>query len=513
MREGFVTAVSENPMRIAIAFYMQETSSFSPVRTTLDTFKLRGLYEGDEIMEKCYSGHLQGFMDAAKESTVDWTPLPIIYGSGGASGPITADALSYFEEKITAGLKAIQPIDAMYFCLHGAGEAENAPDSEGYLLNKVREIIGDEIPLVISLDHHANVTQLMIDKVDGLVAHRTQPHDLYDTGREVGRMLFSTLQGKIKPTMAWKKIPLITHQEQYLTSKGPMKIWFDLAREMETRPGVVSASTTPMQPWLDVPEGGWAAMVVTDNDLPLAQRLAEELADKAWELREDFWKLDSIPVAEAVKRAVKADRGLVVLSDTGDSVYGGATGDSNCILKEMLTQQITEPALVPMVDAEVVKQAIKAGVGETITVMIGGKLDSNFCQPVEITAKVSRIGGGVITQTPRSPDAGKKAANEAMALSFDMGRAVLLEVGSIKIVVSEECGIGGNHPIVYEHFGLNPGDAKMVVVKTASNWQCFQEYISEVIRANTPGATMSNLNQFNWKNLPRPIYPFDEFPR
>ena len=178
----------------------------------------------------------------------------------------------------------------------------------------------------------------------------------------------------------------------------------------------------------------------------------------------------------------------------------------------MLTQQITEPALVPMVDAEVVEKAINAGVGETITVKIGGKLDTNFCQPVEITAKVSRIGGGIITRTPSTPDSGSTEANEDLGVSFDMGRAVLLETGSIKIVVSEEVGIGGNNPIVYEHFGLNPGDAKMVVVKTASNWQSYQEYISEVIRADTPGATMSNLKQFDWKHLPRPIYPLDEFP-
>jgi len=499
-------------MRIAIAFYMQETSSFSPVRTTLDTFKLWGLYENDEVLEKSKTGYFRGFMDAAKESAIDWTPVPIIYGASTANGPITAETLSYFEEKITTGIKAAQPIDAMYFGLHGAAEAENAPDSEGYLLNKLREVIGDDLPLVIALDHHANITRLMIDKVDGLVAHRTQPHDPYDTSKEAGRMLFSILKGKIKPAMALKKIPLITHQEQYLTSKGPMKIWFDLAREMETRPGVVSTTTCPMQPWLDVPEGGWSAVVVTDNDLPLAERLSEELADKAWELRNDFLHRESIPAAEAVKRAVDAERGLVVLSDTGDSVYGGAPGDSNCLLKEMLTQQITVPALVPMVDAEVVEKAIKAGVGETITVMIGGKLDTSFYQPVKITAKVARIGGGIITRISSAPDSITTEANEDLGVSFDMGRAVLLERGSIKIVVSEEVGIGGNNPIVYEHFGLNPGDAKMVVVKTASNWQSFQEYMSEVIRADTPGATMSNLKQFNWKHLPRPIYPLDELP-
>src|SRR5262249_26133525 len=146
------------------------------------------------------------------------------------------------------------------------------------------------------------------------------------------QMLFAQLRGDIKPTMAWRKIPMITHQEQFLTSHGPMKEWFDLAREMETRPGVVSASTIPMQPWLDVAEVGWAAVIVTKNDMPLAEQRAGELAQKAWDLREAYWKIDSISPEAAIKRALAAEKGVVILSDTGDSVFGGATGDSTVIL-------------------------------------------------------------------------------------------------------------------------------------------------------------------------------------
>ena len=152
-------------------------------------------------------------------------------------------------------------------------------------------------------DHHANITQLIIDTAHGLVGHRTQPHDQFDTGKLAAKMLFALVRRQISPAIAWRNIPIITHQEQFLTKSGPMKTWFDLAREMEGRPGVVSASTFPMQPWLDVPEGGWSAVVITDNDPPLAQRLADELANKAWELRERFLALDSVSPAEAVSRA------------------------------------------------------------------------------------------------------------------------------------------------------------------------------------------------------------------
>jgi microcystin degradation protein MlrC len=255
-----------------------------------------------------------------------------------------------------------------------------------------------------------------------------------------------------------------------------------------------------MQPWLDVPEGGWAAVVITDDDPPLARQLAAELANKAWELRESFLGQESVTPEQAVRRAEEAERGLVVLSDTGDSVFGGATGDSTCLLAEMLRQKIIGTALVPMVDPEVVEYAIQAGVGSQITVEVGGKLDNVFSKPVQVTGRVAGMGGGRL---------------EAQVIgleSFDMGKAVLLEVGPIKLVVSAQRGVGGNHPIVYRHLGIEPAEAKMVVLKTASNFQYYSSMMSVLIRADTPGMTQSHLEQFRWTQLPRPIYPLDDLP-
>lgn len=486
-------------MRLAIAKFGQETSTFSPVETTLDTFREFGIYEGEDMLDESMRvGSIAGFLEAADEAGIDWTPLPLFRAWAGASGIITADTLQFFEDRLRSGLAAVQPVDAFYFDLHGAGQSVDEPDTEGYLLSIARDILGDDVPIVIALDHHANVTQLMIDCVNGLVGHRTQPHQPFDTGKLAGKMLFDILQGHTQPTMAWRKIPMITHQEQFLTSKGPMKAWFDLAREMETRQGVVSASTFPMQPWLDIPEGGWAAVVVTDNDPDLADALAAELAQQAWDLREAFWQQDSIPPAEAIQRALAAEKGLVILSDTGDSVFGGASGDSTVILREMLRQNIDQIALVPMVDPQAVDVAIAAGEGSVVSLTLGGKLDPNFAQPVEVTAWVEKVGGGRIKTQVIGME------------SFDMGRAVLLKIGSIYVVASEARSIGGNHPIVYRHFGIEPAQAKMAVLKTASNWQYYRDMTSIVIRVDTPGATMSRLHEFNWTQLPRPIYPLDD---
>jgi microcystin degradation protein MlrC len=485
-------------MRIAIASYGQETSSFSPVPTTLETYELYGLFEGEQILEKCREvGAIGGFMQTV-DAELEWTPVPIIHGWAGASGPLTAETLHHFAKKIADGLKAAGPLDAMYFALHGAAVADGVHDTEAYLLYIVRQVIGEEVPLVISLDHHANLTQAMVAQVDALVGHRTQPHDQYETGVLAGRLLLGILRKQLEPVMAWRKIPLITHQEQFLTAHGPMKAWFDLAREMETRPGVLSTSNFPMQPWLDVPEGGWATAVVTNGDQALAEELADELADRAWALREEFCRLDSISPQDAVRRAQEAEKGLVILSDTGDSVFGGATGDSTTILAELVRQEVSSLALVPMVDPETVEAAIAAGVGGTLTVMVGGKLDPNFGTPLELTAEVVAIGGG------------RFDVNMLGFESFDLGQAVLLAVGAIRILVTEKRGIGGNHPSVYEHFDIDLADAKMVVLKTASNWQFYQQWISEVIRVDTPGGTTSHLEELPWQHLPRPIYPLDE---
>ena len=485
-------------MRIAIASFGQETSSFSPLPTTLDQFRDFGIREGADALEHSRGvGVLGGFQVAAEEEGFDFTPLSIIHGWAGAGGIVTADALDFFAEKIAAGLRQAMPVDGMYFSIHGAAQSEQVDDAEGYLLKLARDVIGPDVPIVAPMDHHANITQLKIDMLTGLVGHLTQPHDPYDTGRRAAKLLFSILRGEIRPTMAFHKIPMMTHQERFLTNAGPMKEWFDMAREFETRPGVVSVSNFPEQPWLDAEEGGWASVVITDDDMPLARRLSAELADKAWSLRDALWKMDSIPIEAAVRRAVEAPRGLVVMTDIGDTVWGGAAGDSTHILAELLRQNVAGPALVPIADAPAVDAAVRAGLGNQVTLRVGATLDPVFNRPVEVTGRVAGIGGGWL----RAETVGLR--------DFDMGRAVLLEAGGVRLMISERRGIGGNHPVVYQHFGIDPADAKMVVIKTTSNWQYYNPWMSEVIRVDTPGATSSHLERFEWKRMARPFWPLD----
>lgn len=490
------TARSE--WRIAVAELAQETDSFSPLRANLTEFESYGLYHGAEILERMRgAGPIGGLLEVAATSPHKVAFVPIVRAWAGAGGAIDDATFAHLRRGLIDGLRAAGPVDAVFLALHGAAAAESENDVEGAVLDDVRRVVGDKTPLVVPLDHHANVTRRMIKHADLLIGHETQPHDTLATGRKAALLMFRMLAREISPVVAWQKIPLITPQDQFLTVSGPMKTWFDRAREFERRNGVLDVSPYPMQPWLDVPEGGWSVVVHTDGDEPLARSIAAEMASLAWELRHDFWRSERVATPEAVRRAVAADRGLVILSDTGDSVYGGAPGDNTCLLRELLAQNVACLALVPVVDPHAVEIAHAAGVAATVTLEVGGRNDHLFSSPVCVTGRVAALSDGVIVDI----------ADRGVCR---IGRTALLECGGTRIVLMEERSFAVNHPSLYWHLGVDVADAKVVVVKTASNFQFFSRWRSELIRVDTPGTTQSNLSAFAWRKLPRPIAPFDD---
>ena len=487
-------------MRIAVAELAQETDSFSPVLAGLADFETYGLYYGEDIIQRMQgAGPIGGFLDVVAERSGDVELVPLLRGWASAGGPICDETFSRLRGELLERLRAAGPLDAVFLSLHGAASSVSEDDVEGAVLEDVRRVVGSSVPIAVPLDHHASVTRRMVQNADLLVGHETQPHDPPATGRKTARLLFRMLAGEISPVMAWQRIPLITPQDQFLTSGGPMKQWFDLARELENRPGVLDVSPYPMQPWLDVAEGGWAVVVHTDGDPELARKVAAEISARAWELREEFWKSGRVPVADAVRSAVAADDGLVILSDTGDSVYGGAPGDNTTLLRELLEQQVPCLSLIPVVDAAAVAAAFDAGVPSTVTLNIGGHLDSVFSSPVEVTGRVAALSENVTTDIP-----GRGVCN--------LGRTALLECGAVRIVLLDHRSFGVNHPLLYAHLGIDVAAAKLVVVKTASNFQFFAQWRKQMIRVDTPGTTQSNLSEFTWQRLPRPIFPFDEMP-
>lgn len=487
-------------MRIATIAIGQETNDFNAVPTTLDDFRAFGIHEGLEILEKMQGkGQIGGCVDAVAASGMNVEWIPIISGWAMAGGRISTEARMFFEEKIGTGLRNAGKIDALALHLHGAAAAEGVDDMEGAQLAICRAILGPDVPIVLSLDHHANITRQMVELSTAIVAHRTQPHDVYDTGKIAGEILVRILRKEIRPVMAWRKLRLVTHQEQFLTSQGPMKAWFDHARALEAKDKrVLHLALCPMQPWLDVAEGGWTAIVNVDGDKALAERLADESADLAWSMRATFMKKEAVSIDDAVRRADQAAKGVVVLSDTGDTVFGGTAGDSNLILEAILRLGIKSRALMPLVEPATVAKLVAAGEGAEITLPIGGHLSPKFFKPLTVTGRVRKIcDGRVKVPVFQQPE-------------HDMGRTVIFDVGPATLLVSERPGAAGNVPEVYRWFGIEPADYKMAVLKTASNFQFFKSISSEVIRVDTPGPGQSDVVGLPWARVPRPMYPMED---
>lgn len=485
-------------MRIALIHVSQETDTFNPVPTTLRDYASFGIYEGAEIVEKLRGfGEVGGYLKVVEESGLAVETVPIVRAFAVAGGRISQEAYRFFHERISAGLRAAGRIDALALQLHGACCADGIDDVEGEQVALCRAILGPDVPILLYLDHHANLTRKMVENSTAIVAHRTQPHDTFDTGLVGTRLLLRILKGEVRPVTAWRKIPLLSHQEQFLTDRGPMKVWFDRARALEADPRVLQVSHFPMQPWLDVEDGGWATLVVADGDADLAERLADEMADLAWSLRDDFQVREAVAIDDAVRMADAAGRGVVVLSDTADTVFGGTAGDSNLILEAMLRLRIQGPALVPLISPQAACRLAEAGAGATVTLPLGGDSCPAFFRPIEVTGRVRTVGGGIVPLTRYAQSA------------VDIGRAVIFDVGPVTLLISELRGVAGNLPDVYRALGIEPADYKMAVLKTASNFQFFAPITSQVIRVDTTGPGQSDIFTLPWQRIPRPIYPLD----
>jgi len=487
-------------MRIGFIEISQETNDFNPLPTTLDDFRSYGLFEGAEIFERLGDiGPTGGYLEAVRRSGRSVESVPIVRGYAVAGGRLDREAFEYFQDRIRRGLQAAGRLDGLVLQLHGACAAHGVDDVEGAQAELCRQVLGPDVPITLALDHHANITAKMIANVDAVVGHRTQPHDFFETARIAGELMFRIAAREVRPVMAWRKIPLVTHQEQFLTSKGPMKTWFDRARALEADPKVLQASNYPMQPWLDVAEGGWSTVVVTDGDADMAERLADEMAGMVWDMRDEFLEREAVPVDAALGRAEAAANGLVILSDTGDTVFGGAAGDSNVILEAVLRLGRRSKVLIPMISPTAVERLAAAGEGATVTLPLGGCTAPAFFTPLEVTGRVRRVADGGAVKV----DFGHQSV-------VDMGRVVIFETGPVTMLISERRGVAGNLPDVWRAFGVEPTEHRIVVVKTASNFQYFAPIASDIVRADTRGPGQSDVYALPWRRLPRPIHPLDE---
>lgn len=374
-------------------------------------------------------------------------------------------------------------------------------DPEGDLLEGVRQIVGPDLPIVMTLDLHAHVTERMLRQATALVAFRRYPHDdAFSTGERGAGLLLQTVRGEVKPVMALAKVPIICGAGNGQTfGDGPMAHLKRRGRSLETQQDILSVSCFQVHPYNDLPGMGCGAVVVTDDDPTLAADAARALAAEFWERRKGF-ETEQLPVAEAVARGRAVEGGPVLLVDTADCVGGGAPGDSVALLRELLALGLNEPAFLMVVDAKAADACARAGIGQTVTLQVGYGLDATWGRPISVSGVVRRLSDGSFLY-----DGGLFGGVWA-----SMGLSAVLQIGRIELLVmSQPTYDWGDEQ--YRSLGMDVRRAKFIGVKNPMNFRyAYREVMKAAFVVDTPGPTPALTRNLTYSRMQRPFFPLDE---
>ena len=479
--------------RIAIAEISQETNSFSPVPTTLADFEAEGIWRGDEIIDRSLGAKtaIGGFLAAVHDlGRGEVEVVPLLRASAVPGGAVKREVYEQFKTGIVEGLRAAGRIDGMYLPLHGAMGVEGMRDPEGALLEAVRSVVGAGVPVGYSFDLHANLTRRRAELATFIVGYKTNPHrDHFRTGYDSTRILLAAVRGEVKPVMVVRKLRLLKGGGMNIDFLPPMRSIFRRMRRMERADGVLSVSIFPVHIWLDDPELGYATVAVTDGDLALAEKTADELADRCWAVRATPHAKGLTPeeaVAIAKRSGLARFFGTIVVCDAADTTGTGAPGDGTKMLKALLVGGRDLVSYVPVRDPAAVALLWGAAEGDTVTARVGGGLAPQYNSPVEVTGTVLRKQTG------------------------ERGRTVILRAGGVHVILTELPETAAK-PGYFKNLGLSPWKADLVVVKNLFpfryNYVLYNRMTLEVL---TTGASDVDVHRLPYARIPRPMYPLDE---
>jgi microcystin degradation protein MlrC len=484
-------------MRIAVAGFMHESNTFNPLRTGRSAFEAGSLTFGPALLDEWREAHheIGGFLRAIAEHGDE--PVPILMAWATPSGPVHDSILDELTSLMIEELRRQRP-DGLLLALHGAMVAESYPDADGEVLRRLREAIGPKLPIVVTFDLHGNLSQQQIDNCTAAVAYRTCPHvDQEECGRRAAGLLRRILSRETHPCQALAKPPMIINIMTHDTSCQPLESFMNELRELESKPGILAASLLPGFAYADVPQMGPSVLVVSDSDPSLAQREADQLADRLWNARDRF--VANLPDGKtAVAQALRADRLPAVLVDTGDNVGGGSAGDGTALLSEIIRQGATD-AVVCLYAPDEVGQCVRAGVGSKVHLAVGGKVDRLHGDPVPVIGRVLLLHHGNYLE-PEVRHGGRR--------SNQMGLTALVEIqGRNLLVLNSE-----RHPPFslgqLTCLGVRPENQRILVVKAAIAYKAaYRPIAGTVIEVGTPGITAVDPRRFTYRHIRRPMFP------
>ena len=484
--------------RIAIGGFLHETNTFAPTKADYVAFQQGGgwpaMCEGADLLKVMRGINVgaAGFVEEAE--TYGWDLVPTIWCAASPSAHVTKDAFERVSEKLLAGLATAKAngLDAVYLDLHGAMVAEHVDDGEGEIIARVRKLIGNDIPLVVSLDLHGNITARSIDLADAMIAYRTYPHiDMADTGRACAKHLALILETRTKFAKAFRQLPFLIPISWQCTNDQPTKSIYERLAALESE-RVPTLSFAPGFPAADFEDCGPSVFAygATQAD---ADAAADRMVAIIESHEDDFdGKIfapdDGVQYAMSIARTATKP---VVIADTQDNPGAGGDSDTTGMLRALVRNDAQRAAIGAIYDPVSATAAHKAGVGATVTLSLGGKSGIPGDAPYENNFIVERLSDGEFIAP--GPYYGHR--------QMSMGPSACLRIGGVRIVVASRKAQLADQAM-YRFVGIEPTEQAILVNKSSVHFRADFEPIAEtLIICAAPGAMPADTAALPWTRL------------
>ncbi len=494
-----MTKSNSSRLRIAIGGFLHETNTFAPNKANYEAFEHGGgwphLSQGEDVIEATRNVNqpICGFIEEAEEE--GWLLVPTLWCYATPSAHVTKDAFESISYRIVEGIRQAGPLDGVFLDLHGAMVAEHLDDGEGEIIERVRDVIGSEVPLVVSLDLHANVTRRMFDLADALISYRTYPHvDMAETGKRCADHL-KHLMSEGFLHKAFRQIPFLIPVPWQCTDIEPARSLYDHLRSKETN-GIISLSLNFGFPAADIYDCGPSVTVYAKKESD-AEKVADEIYERMMVSESDFNGKSYGPkegVFEAVRISSESG-GLVVIADTQDNPGAGGSSDTTGMLRALIEANPERSAIGLLCDPEAAKMAHKSGIGTKVHLSIGGKSNIDGDSPFVGEFTVLCLSeGNLIAAGPYYGGA-----------RMQLGLSACLGIGNVQLLVCTH-NVQMADQEMYRFLGIEPSEQAVLVNKSSVHFRAdFSSIADDILVCTAPGANPLNPADLPFKNLRKSV--------
>jgi microcystin degradation protein MlrC len=490
---------------VAIGSIMHESNSFNPAKTTVKDYHVEERPAPDLLERWSRSNsEVAGYIEGGQKAGIDL--YPTVYANATPKGPLTDETFNNLVARLVNHLKDAPKLDGVLLALHGAMVVDSHPHGDAEIVRRVREAIGPAMPLIVTHDFHANVSPEIVKLSTVLITYKQNPHlDTKDRGIQAATLMGRILRREIKPVQTVVKPPMVYNIVFQNTYAPPLlPITQESMRLEKENPKILAVSVSGGYQYADVAYMGPSVIVATDNDPALAEREAKRLSDMLWANREEI-RLRLPDAAAAVKDAMTASKFPVALFDMGDNIGGGSAGDSTFLLDELVRQNATGWVVV-IADPAAVDAAVKAGIGGTFDMAVGGKTDKMHGSPVRVRGRVKSLHDGKYIET---------AVRHGGGRYHEMGLTAVIEadgstrdLANILVVTTRRSSPNSLHQLI--NVGVYPERQRILTVKgTIAPRAAYEPVAARIVPVDTPGATAVNPARYKFTRVRERLFGID----